>query len=90
MLKTAKNQLFTYYHLRLEFVAPLVFVKPSLEVKIVNREVEYILKIKRPLSNQDGLLAPSLAWPLLSQFSWAMKIATTNANQETTRARNAG
>ena len=25
---------------------------------------------------------PSIGWPLLSPFSWAMKMATTKANQE--------
>ena len=32
----------------------------------------------------------SFGLPLLTPFSWAMKIATTKANQETTRARHAG
>ena len=32
----------------------------------------------------------SLGLPLLSPFSWAMKMATTKANQETTPAKNAG
>ena len=38
----------------------------------------------------EGLFHPSLGLPLLSAFSWPMKMEITKANQEPTRARNAG
>ena len=46
--------------------------------------------VLKALFNQDALLASSFGWPLLSPFSWPMKMATTKASQEAIRARHSG
>ena len=61
-----------------------------LETPLVNSLTKDFVQVKTGLFIHHSLHISSLACHFWSSFSWAMKMATTNANEETTRARNAG